>query len=115
MEDLEHALVYCQANEVVGHSLLALASHFTDANAILSVTDILTSNIDGATDHHTFSLIWFLGKSFISMWIRRCDKKIVRKADIISDLEAQLNIMGKTGITHSKVILREFLNFFTNF
>ena len=110
-----NALVYCQANEDVGHCLLALAAHFTQENDILSVTDILTFNLNGSTDCNTFSLIWFLGKAFMFMWIRRCEKKNVRKVEILSELEAHFNIMGKTSFTNSKVILREFLNFFTNF
>ena len=56
VEDLDHALVYCQANGV-GHTLLALVSHFTDVNAILTVTDILTLNLEGSSSDHTFSLI----------------------------------------------------------
>ena len=57
VEDLEHALVYCQANGDVGHTLLALVSHFTDVNAILTVTDILTLNLEGSRSDDIFSLI----------------------------------------------------------
>ena len=61
VEDLDHALIYCQANGHVGHTLLALVSHFmkweTIVNAILTVTDILTLNLEGSSSDDTFSLI----------------------------------------------------------
>ena len=57
VEDLDHTLIYCQANGNVGHTLLALVSHFTDVNAILTVTDILTLNLEGSSSDDTFSLI----------------------------------------------------------
>ena len=112
---MEHALVYCQGNGDVGHTLLALVAHNADANVILSVADILTFNFEGSSDDHTFSLIWLLGKAFFSMWIKRCEKKQISKAEITSELEAQIKIIEKTNITNAKVIIRDFLNFFTNF
>ena len=115
VEDLEHALVYCEANGDVGHTLLALVAHFTDINVILSVTDVLTFNFESSTNDHTFSLIWLLGKTFLSMWIKRCEKKQIRKVEIISEIEAQLKIVEKTNITNAKVIIRDLLDFFTNF
>ena len=115
MEDIDHALVYCEANGDAGHALLALVSQYTEADVIPSVTDVLTFNFVGTSDSHTFSLVWFLGKAFHAMWIRRTEKKKIAKTELCAEIEAQMKIMDKTNLTNSKVILRDLLEFFTNF
>ena len=94
VEDLDHALIYCQANGDVGHTLLALVTHFAEANTILSVTDILMFNFEGSTDDHTFSLIWF--------------RNNLRNRSAAQNKE-------QTRLYNAKILIRDFLIFFTNF
>ena len=96
----------------MGHTLLALVSHFTDVNAILTVTDVLTLNFEGSSNDHTFSLIWLLGKSFILMWIKRYEKKQIRKVEVVSELEAQLKIVEKNKNYKFKINSKGILRFF---
>ena len=53
--------------------------------------------------------------SFLLIWIKRCEKKQIRKVEILSELEAQLKIVDKINIINAKLILRKFLDFLTNF
>ena len=93
LEELDHTLIYCQANGDVGHTLLALVTHFAEANTIFSVTDILTFNFEGSTDDHTFSLIWF--------------RNNLRNRSAAQNKE-------QTRLYNAKILIRDFLIFFTN-
>ena len=103
VEDLEHALVHCQANGNVGMALMNILRLHHPA---LSVEASLRLELDVPADDE-LSTVWLLAATLLSIWEQRQASNKVQPYLVRAQLEAKVNQLRQTSFSNYATLIIE--------
>ena len=105
VEDLDHSLVQCQANQQVGSRLLQVLQQYQPN---LTTAALLRLEIDVEAEQE-LPLVWLTAATLLSIWDQRKTCTRVQPHLTRSQLEAKANILRETRLTNTAVMLNDLI------
>ena len=104
VENLEHALIFCQANDDVGLKLLEIVRGFTPTLQAESLF-----RLELHVDHdHELPVVLFISTVLSSVWNLRQSSNRVQRYLVRSQMEAKINLLRETTVC-SKEEVKKFV------
>ena len=107
VENLEHALIQCQANNGVG---MALMQTLRLTIPTLTPAEALRLELNVSAEEE-LPLVWLLAATLLSIWEQRQTSQKVQPYLVRANLEAKVNLLRKTSYLNCSTILSEKSSF----
>ena len=106
IDDLDHNLVLCPANENVGRNLLELLRQHQPT---LTTPSLLRLELE-VDEELELPLVWITAATLLSIWEQRKVSTRVQPHLTRSQLEAKVNILRETRLSNLAAVLKDLIN-----